>query len=194
MGMCICMTKSLHCTAEIMTTLWINYTSTKLKFWGVLFVWFISSFLKIFLLFRATHIAYGRLGVEMKLELLAYTTATAMQDPSGICDLHYSSQKCWILNPLSRVRVRTSNLMDTSYVCYHWAPEGPPFFLFFFFFFLKLMVKGLRKKVQWLPIGSNECCLYHSNCYDSCFNFTKLIKNRLWQNKKIIKKKTKANK
>ena len=33
-----------------------------------------------------------------------YTTATAMQDPSHVCDLHRSSGQGRILNRLSRVR------------------------------------------------------------------------------------------
>ena len=41
-----------------------------------------------------------RLGVELELGLLAYATATAMPDPSGICDLHHSSWQRWVLNPL----------------------------------------------------------------------------------------------
>ena len=45
-----------------------------------------------------------RLWVEMELELPAYTTATAMADPSRVCDLHHSSQQHGILNPLSEVR------------------------------------------------------------------------------------------
>ena len=60
-----------------------------------------------------------RLGVKLELQLLTYTTATAMRDPSHICDLHGSSQQRWILNPLSEVRDQTSILMDTSQVHYH---------------------------------------------------------------------------
>ena len=37
-----------------------------------------------------------RLGVESDTQLLAYTTDTAMQDPSNVCNLHHSSQKQWI--------------------------------------------------------------------------------------------------
>ena len=33
-----------------------------------------------------------------------YTTATATQDPSRLCDLHHSSWPCWILTPLSKAR------------------------------------------------------------------------------------------
>ena len=54
-----------------------------------------------------------RLGVQSELELLAYTTATATQDLSHICELHHSSRQCQILNPLREDRDRTRNLMDT---------------------------------------------------------------------------------
>ena len=37
------------------------------------------------------HIEVPRLGVELELQLLAYTTATAMSDPSHVCDLLHSS-------------------------------------------------------------------------------------------------------
>ena len=59
-----------------------------------------------------------RLGVQLELQLSAYATATAMQDPNCVCDLHHSSQKHWILNQLSRTRDLTCVLMDTSWVHY----------------------------------------------------------------------------
>ena len=55
-------------------------------------------------------------GVELKLQLPAYTTATATQDPSHICDLRHSSRQHRILNPLSEARDGTCFLMDTSWV------------------------------------------------------------------------------
>ena len=53
-------------------------------------------------LFRAVPAAYGssQAGVESELQLLAYTTATATPDTSCVCDLHHSSRKLQILNPL----------------------------------------------------------------------------------------------
>ena len=57
-----------------------------------------------------------RLGVEWELQMLAYITGTAMQDPSCICDLHHSSWQHWILDPLSEARDWTQILMDTSRV------------------------------------------------------------------------------
>ena len=59
-----------------------------------------------------------RLGVKLELQLLAYTTASATQDPSHICDLPHSSQQHQILNSLSEARNRTHVLMDTSQVHY----------------------------------------------------------------------------
>ena len=46
-----------------------------------------------------------RLGVKLELEPLAYTRATAMQDPNHVCNLHHSSLQCQILNPLSKVGI-----------------------------------------------------------------------------------------
>ena len=43
-----------------------------------------------------------RLGVELELHLPVYTTATAMQNPSLICNLPHSSEFCQILNPPSQ--------------------------------------------------------------------------------------------
>ena len=66
--------------------------------------------------FRAASTAYGSssLGVEWELHLPAYTTATATQDPSCVCDLHQSSWQPRILNPLREARDWTRILMDTS--------------------------------------------------------------------------------
>ena len=49
----------------------------------------------------------------------AYTTATATQDPSRICNPHHVPQQCRILNALSEARDRTRVLMDASRVRFH---------------------------------------------------------------------------
>ena len=59
-----------------------------------------------------------RLGEELKLHLLAYTTAIVTPDQSYVCDLLHSSRQWQILNPLSEARDRTRILMDTSQVRY----------------------------------------------------------------------------
>ena len=54
------------------------------------------------------HMEVPRLGVESELQPLAYTMATATQDPSCVCDLPHSSRQHRILNPLSEARDRTT--------------------------------------------------------------------------------------
>ena len=72
-----------------------------------------------FVFFRAAPMAYGGSQAKDLIRALAaaYTTGTATQDPSHICDLHHSSRQCRILNPLSKARARTGVLIDTSRVC-----------------------------------------------------------------------------
>ena len=72
------------------------------------------------------HMEVPRLGVELELQLLAYTTATAAADLSHICDLHHSSQQRQILNPLSEVRDQTSNLMVPSQTRFCCTTTGTP--------------------------------------------------------------------
>ena len=50
---------------------------------------FVSFFcLFVFLGLHRQHMEVLRLGDELEQQLLAYTTATATQDPSRVCDLH----------------------------------------------------------------------------------------------------------
>ena len=71
-----------------------------------------------------------RLGVEWELQLPTYTTATAMQDQSRVCNLHHSSRQRRILNPLSKAGDRTHNLMVPSQVHYLCATIGTPIYPF----------------------------------------------------------------
>ena len=75
-------------------------------------------FVFVFLGPHMQHMEVPRLGIELELQLLAYTTATAMQDgncvphhsspdPSHICDLHHSSWQSQKLNLLSKARDQT---------------------------------------------------------------------------------------
>ena len=57
-----------------------------------------------------------RPGIELELQLLPYTTAMAIPDPSHICELRQSSQQRQILNPLSEARDRTCQLMVPSQI------------------------------------------------------------------------------
>ena len=66
------------------------------------------------------------IGVESELQLPAYATATAASDPSRVCDLCHSSQQRQILNPLSKARDRTLNLLVPSHIHFHCTIMGTP--------------------------------------------------------------------
>ena len=58
------------------------------------------------------------------MQLPAYTAATAMPDPSQVCDLHRSSWQPQILNPLSKAGDGTRILLDPSWVHNPLSPKG----------------------------------------------------------------------
>ena len=68
-----------------------------------------TPFLKIFLGLHPWHMDVPRLGVETELQLPAYTTATAMQDLSRICDLHHRSWQHQILDALSEAGIQPAS-------------------------------------------------------------------------------------
>ena len=72
------------------------------------------------------HMEVPRLGVKSELQLPAYSTATATQDPSPICDLRHSSWQHWIQNPQTGTRDQTHIFMDTSQICFCCATMGTP--------------------------------------------------------------------
>ena len=74
----------------------------------LLFFFFLGPYLR--------HMEVPGLGIELKLQLLAYITATATLDLSQICNLRHSLQQCWNLNPPSKARDRTRILMATTQV------------------------------------------------------------------------------
>ena len=71
------------------------------------------------------HKEVPRRGVQLEIQQLAYTRATAKRDPSRVCDLHHSSGQRRILNPLSEARDRTRTLMVPSWIRFRCATAGP---------------------------------------------------------------------
>ena len=61
-------------------------------------------------------------GIELQLPAYATATATATPDPSHVCDPYHSQ----ILNPLSKARNQTCNLMVPSWFCFHCTTMGIP--------------------------------------------------------------------
>ena len=93
-----------------------------------LFIYFIYLFFCLFAFSRAAPTAYG----DSQARDLIRARATAMWDPSRICNLHHSSWQRQILNPLSEARDRTRNLMVPSWIHFHCAMMGTPRFVFVF--------------------------------------------------------------
>ena len=94
-------------------------------------VLFVSSYRPFYLFFcflgpHLWHMEAPRLGVKLGYSCWPTPTATAMPDLSHIFDLHHSSLKCSILNPLSKARDWTCILMDTSWICFHCTTMGTP--------------------------------------------------------------------
>ena len=76
-----------------------------------------SFFFLIFLPFPgplSLHMEVPRLGVQSELWPPTYATATATWNPSLVCHQHHNSQQCRILNPPSKAKDRTRNLMVPS--------------------------------------------------------------------------------
>ena len=74
-----------------------------------------------FLGLHPQHMEVPRPGVQSELQPWGHTTATATCDPSCVCNLHHSSGQRRILNPLSKARDRTSNLMVPNWIHFHCA-------------------------------------------------------------------------
>ena len=66
------------------------------------------------------------LGVQLELQLPPHTPATS--DLSHVCNLYHSSWQCQILNPLSKARDQTRNLMVPGRICFCCATMGTPVF------------------------------------------------------------------
>ena len=93
---------------------------------GLLACFFLFVFWFCFLGLHPWQMEVPRLGVQLELQLPAYPTAIAMQDPSRICNLHHSSRQRQSFNPLSRARDPTGNLMVPSQICFRCAMTGTP--------------------------------------------------------------------
>ena len=95
------------------------------------------SFFSFFFFFLGPHpwyIEVPRLGVILELHMPADATAIATQDLSCVCNLYHSSWQCWTLNPLSKTRDWTCNLMVPSLIGFHCTTIGTPLFTIFKFY------------------------------------------------------------
>ena len=87
----------------------------------VFFNYYLFIYLFVFLGSHSRHMKVPRLRVESELQPLAYTTATATQDPTPVCNLYHSSRQGRILNPLSKaarpgIKPSTTSLFLVGFV------------------------------------------------------------------------------
>ena len=101
--------------------------------------------------FRATPGVYGNSQARGPIGVQLPATATAMPDPSQICNLHHSSWPYQILNLLSGARNWTHILKDTSWVRYHWAATGTP-----------SMGKKIQKRKTFKSSNTAFCCVWRT--------------------------------
>ena len=81
-----------------------------------LFIFYFFCFLGL----HPKHMEFPRPGVELELQLPAYTTATALPDANFICDLQHSSLQCQILN-WARPGIEPSSSWILVRFLTHWA-------------------------------------------------------------------------
>ena len=110
-------------------------------------------------------------GVKLELQL----PATAMGDPSHVCDLYHSSRQCWILNILSLDR--TCILMDTSWFYFCCTTMGTPTHCFLFILilnknsleimpivFLWTEYQNQYQFIMFVDTAFNPCGTYNLTC------------------------------
>ena len=117
----------------------------------------------VFLGLYMRHMEVPRLGLQLELQLPAYAMATAIPDPSCICDLHHGSQQHWILNPLNKAGDGTRNLIVPSWILFHCAMMGTPRFFFFFFFLFTAALVAYGSSQARGRIRASATGLHHSH-------------------------------
>ena len=123
---------------------------------GCLLFFFFSFF---FLEVHLWHMEVPGLGVISELNLPACATTTATPDLSHVFNLHCSSPKYWILNPVTEVRDQTQILMNTSWVLNllmpRWEVPGSLLFMDCWYHYLASMGRE-RHWMIWRKVQNKE--------------------------------------
>ena len=98
--------------------------------------------------------------------MLDYTTATATLDPSHVCNLHHSSQQCWILNLLHETRDGTCILMDTSWIHFHCTMTDIPLILYLYEMMDIQLIAYVSSQARG-QIRAAAASLSHSNSHNN---------------------------
>ena len=134
--MCVCFSNSLGSTGVFLlvsilfSVRIVLYMDVFLGGGELHILFFVCLFVCFFFLeLHMCHMEVPRLGVKLELHLPAYGTASAEPEVSCVCNLHCSSQQCWILNQLSGPGIKpTSSWILVGFVTVepHWElPTSP---------------------------------------------------------------------
>ena len=140
----------------------VNNVAINIGMWGFCFLFLFFCFLGL----NLQHMEVPGPGVESELQLPAYTTATATQDPSRVCNLCYSSRQHRIPNPLTEARDWTRILMDASWIRFCCTTMGTPVCEFLNGHIFSLLL-GRYLVVKLLDIWS--LYLWHPEKLSRCF-------------------------
>ena len=110
------------------------------------------------------HMEVPRLGVESELQLLTYTTAIAMPDPSCICELHCSLRQSGFLTHWARPGVEPASSWILVRFLTRWATVGIPMSYFFYDLWT------LNHTYKGLPHVKITCYLFSSIILHSNFD------------------------
>ena len=125
----------------------VRQSQYPLLFVSILYSFFFFFFFLVLLGPNLWHLEVPRLGTDSELQLPAYTTATATWDLSQVCNLHHNSLPCQIFDPLSKARVRTCVLIDTSWV--RWLLSHGENSLLFLYFYSNVIC-GTALLIGWI--------------------------------------------
>ena len=119
-----------------------------------------------FLMATPRHMEVPSLGLKLELQLLAYSTATALLDANCIFDLHHSSWNTGSFNPLRKARDQTHILLDTSQILNLMSHNGNSQLYFY-----TLATNNPKVKLRAIPLrikknrirGSSHCGAAEAN-------------------------------
>ena len=143
---------------------------------------FIYLFVSVFLGPHLWHMEVPRLGVQSELQLPAYTTATAMPDPSRVCNLQTAHGNARFLTHWTRAQIEPS----TSWFLVRFISTLPQQELPKTIKFFKENFCDLQLDKNYLDMRSKQN-LYEkiliNQTSSKCFTYA-LWKTLLWDNKK----------
>ena len=119
-----------RCPRILLTVVLVSKTEIGADFYNSLTLVFCFLFFLVACLFRAAPTAYG--GSQIRSLIGAIAAGLRHSNPRSelVCNPYHPSQQRRILNPLSKARDGTGNLMIPSWISFHCTTRGTPTLFF----------------------------------------------------------------